>query len=120
MHVQAMVNGKAQSAPVDENGTPVISVNVGLSKREILTAGGLIVGMLSTFITSGILFYPAKDSDLKALKGEVEIIRQNQIGIREGIDRLNATVERMESSGDRLAPTPRRGPRPAPAPLPAR
>jgi hypothetical protein len=78
-----------------EHPQPVIRIDLGLTGAQVLAALGGLATIITTGLTAGWLFLPAKDSDLKATQALVEIVRGEQRDSRATIARLTQAVDNL-------------------------
>lgn len=129
---------------MDATTAPIITVNAGLTKRDLMSMGGLLFTAVSALITGGYLFLPARQSDMitvqqsiGTLRKEVSEVKSVTDGLKESTERLTAaleglqdvvssfqgTIERTRPLAPPAAPRPRVQPQrrvaPPPAPRPA-
>jgi hypothetical protein len=89
-----------RSRPPSNDGSeppPVIRIDLGLTGAQILAALGGLATIITTGLTAGWLFLPAKDSELKATQALVELVRVEQRDSRASILRLTQAVDNLSS-----------------------
>lgn len=110
----AGMNGTGQSSypglgsQLPTNEQPVVTINLGLSAKQILAGFGGLSAAIATATTAGWLFLPAKNSDLQAVKAVVEIVRSEQQTSRDAVARLTVAVDNLAAVVEGLRQAPPR------------
>lgn len=98
------INGAAGTPYTAE--PPVVKIDLGLTGKQIVGGLSALAAMIVSGITAGYIFLPAKDRDLKALQGVVEVVRQEQVAMRDAMGRITAALDGMTAAVDRLQQQP--------------
>lgn len=96
------MNGQATERFEHDN---VISVNAGLTKRDLLAAGGMLFAAVSSLIAGGYLFLPARQSDMSQVQIAVTELRRDVGELKNAtttaLGDLRAAVSSLEGSVER-------------------
>lgn len=89
---------------------PVIKIDLGLTGKQILTALGGLAAIITSGITAGVLFIPAKQSDVVALQNIVRPMQVELVRVAGSLERAAESLGRIEERQrvvlDRLAQPP--------------
>jgi septal ring factor EnvC (AmiA/AmiB activator) len=91
-----------------DTGPNVISVNAGLTKRDLVAAGGMLFAAVSSLIAGGYLFLPARQSDMSQVQSTVTELRRD-VGelktatgqLTTALGELHTAISALEVSVDR-------------------
>lgn len=112
-----LINGDGRPAvQMDEaamNQAPVIQVNAGLTRRDIMTVIGFMMTGVSALITGGYLFLPARQTDMMVVQQSISTLEKEVTGLKQSTDRITGTLDRIQ---DAITVLVERRPQPLPRP----
>jgi hypothetical protein len=89
---------------------PVVKIDLGLTGKQILAALGGLVAIITSGITAGYIFVPAKQQDLVALQNIVRPMQIELVRVAGSLERAAESLSRIEERQrvvlDRLALPP--------------
>lgn len=97
--VNGQYTGQGPSSPQE---TPVVRIDLGLTGRQILLALGGLATILTSGLSAGYIFLPAKDADLQVLRTVVEKVSTDVGNMTKAVEGLTAAVERIQQQPPRV------------------
>jgi hypothetical protein len=100
-----MSNGtdyQGQQAPYQSLEPVAVKIDFGLTGRQILLALGGLATIITSGISAGYIFLPAKETDVQALRVVVEKVSTDMVRVTTAIEGLTAAVDRIQQQPPRV------------------